>query len=233
LKAVQREHSVSADIGSEFKLRTALQRRSLALDQLDLIDYTTSERYHSFLFSLLSQYTPESHHPLTAQQLLNVDKQVWAQMALERRSGISRKVSGVSPMVDALKKAQDHPMVKCMQPLPKASSRGYDRVNSRHQDDRQAPIREAPYWSKGGKGKKGGGKGRKGDVGKPNRNFRGMPPGLQGGHRRTINGKSTCFSYNLQGCPKSKPGSSCDKGMRVCAGCESAEHTFPNCPKKN
>ena len=234
LRAVQREHSVSADIGSEFKLRTALQRRSLALDQLDLIDYTTSERYHSFLFSLLNQTVPESHHPLTVQQLMNIDKQVWTQMALECRSGISRKMSGVSPMVDALKKAQVHPMVKClMQPLPRASNRGYDKPNNRLHEDRQAPIRESPYWSKGSKGKKGGGKGRKGDSGKSNRDFRGMPPGLQGGHRKMGNGKSICFSYNLQGCPKSKPGSACDKGMHVCAGCESAEHTFPNCSKKN
>ena len=234
LKAVQREHLVSADIGSEFKLRTALQRRSLALDQLDLIDYTTSERYHSFLFSLLSQATPESHHPLTVQQLLNIDKQVWTQMALTCRSGISRKVNGVSPMVGALRQAQDHPMVKClMQPLPRAGGRSSDKGGGK-QEDRQAPFREAPYWSKAGKGKKGGGKkgSGKGD-GKSNRDFRGMPPGLQGGRRRTGNGKSICFSYNLQGCPKAKPGSSCDKGIHVCAGCESSEHTFPNCPKKN
>jgi len=158
LKAVQREHLVSADIGSEFKLRTALQRRSLALDQLDLVDYTTSERYHSFLFSLLSQATPESHHPLTVQQLLNIDKQVWTQMALACRSGVSRKVNGVSPMVVALRQAQDHPMVKClMQPLPRVAGRRFDKGGGK-QEDGQAPIREAPYWSKAGKGKKGGGK---------------------------------------------------------------------------
>ena len=238
LKAVQREHLVSADISSEYKLRTALQRRSLALDQLDLIDYTTSEKYHSFLFSLLAQQAPDSHYSITVGQVLNIDKQVWTQMALTCRSGISRKVNGVSPMVDALKEAMEHPMVKClMQPLPRSSSYGHSKGQGKDRDDKQAPIRSEPWSrfpSKGGKSGKGdrGGKG-KGWGKNTGRDFRGMPPGLQGGHRKTANGKSICFSYNLQGCPKAKAGGSCEKGLHVCAGCESSEHTFVNCPKKN
>lgn len=44
LKAVQRDVRITADIGSEYKLKMALQRRSLALDQLDLAVYLDSEK---------------------------------------------------------------------------------------------------------------------------------------------------------------------------------------------
>ena len=236
LKAVHREHTVTADISTEYKLRLALQRRSLALDQLDLLDYTASENYHAFLFSLLSQPAPESHHAVTVQQVLNIDKQVWVQMALTCRTGISRKISGVSPMAEALKAALEHPMVKClMQPLPKAGGFRSEKGGGGHHDDRQAPLRDMPYHYKGKKGEGKGSKGKKGgkNDSRPSRDYRGMPRGLQGGHRRTSSGKSICFSYNLQGCPKAKPGSSCEKGMHVCAGCDSPDHTFANCTKKN
>jgi hypothetical protein len=49
---------LTTDISCEFRCRQALQRRSLALDQADLMGYHVLESYHDFLFSLLTMEVP-------------------------------------------------------------------------------------------------------------------------------------------------------------------------------
>ena len=232
LKAVTREVKVQADLSSEHRIRAALQRRSLSLDQLDLLDYMESEKYHDFLFSLLVLPVPSSHLSITSSDLLAIDKMVWQQMALTCRSGISRRPDGSLPLHTALKEALDHPMVRCMmQPLPRPHGGTQQAPWKQQEQQRDFPYQRQPSKGKsGGKGKSYG-KGGKGKGGKSGKG-RNMPPGLHGGHRNTSDGQAICFNFNLAGCPKAKSGGHCDKGLHVCCLCDSPDHTFASCPRK-
>lgn len=149
---VLKEHSGEpervADLSSEFKARHALLRRSLALDQVDLIQFSEFEDYHDFLFQLLNQEVPDSHVPINLDQILRSDKILWKRMALYTRDGVLPVTIGgeggipplkIYPIMQALDKSRADPVfTSALQPLMKGN-------------------RQGPY-EKGGKQGKGGGK---------------------------------------------------------------------------
>jgi hypothetical protein len=145
------------------------------------MDYLFSEKYHTYLFNLLTQSVPDSHHMVTVQQLLSADKHIWAKMAELCREGVTAS-SGDKPMEEALSKALADPItVSILAPLPKGTSkeRSFDRSD----------FRQAPYKPNGGKGRgdgknnrfgKGSSKSGKGRNGKgKGSDF--VPPELKGG----------------------------------------------------
>jgi len=238
LHQVQRDLLPEADLSTEYRVRQALQRRSLALDQMQLLDYSDSESYHDFLYQLLMKEIPPSHHPISMKQLLEADRQVWLFMAGACRSGISRQASGVLPMQRALADAMMDPVVLSMlQPLPKA--KGHDSSNVNVFTNVRKPWQQSSSQyhdqdqtkGKGFKGSKGG-KGQKG-KGKQSKNRFTMPTGLEGGHSRTSAGSNICFGFNLAGCPDATMGGKCSKGLHICCRCEAKDHSFQNCPKKS
>ena len=237
LQKVQKENPIEADVSTELRMRLALQRRSLALDQLQLMSYERSEAYHDYLFSLLLQSPPEGFSSISMKQLLTADRQVWLFAAGSCREGISIRASGLKPLEAAFDLALNDPMVRAtLQPLPRTRQL-YNNQDVSGQKSRPAPYHDRRQQNKGdskGYGKrsssyrgesKGSSKGR----------FRGsgrVPQALQGGKAVTSSGQYICFGYNLQGCPDSTPGKSCQEGRHVCCKCESAEHTFQTCPQK-
>jgi hypothetical protein len=238
LQKVQKDQQIEADISTEFRMKLALQRRSLALDQLQLMAYEKSEAYHDYLFSLLLQQPPEGFSPVTMKQLLTADRQAWLFAAGECREGISVRPSGVKPLEIAFEKALNDPMVRAtLQPLPKT------RGGSFQTDSQTTRPRPAPYFERRSQSyPKGDSKGygkrsftRSDSKGSGKGKFRGsgrVPQALKGGKAVTSSGQYICFGYNLQGCPDATPGKSCQKGRHVCCKCESSEHTFQTCPNK-
>ena len=121
IKVVAREDSLSADLAGEFKVRLALQRRSLAMDVVKIAVYSEMESYHSHLFNLHLADVPDSHEKIGLQQILQADKMVFARMTEHTRAGISQKPDGSYPIHNALKLAMIDPIViACLQPLPKS-----------------------------------------------------------------------------------------------------------------
>jgi len=237
LQKIQKENPVEADVSTEFRMRLALQRRSLALDQLQLMSYERSEAYHDYLFSLLLQSPPEGFSAVTMKQLLTADRQVWLYAAGSCREGISIRPSGEKPLELAFDRALNDPIVRAtLQPLPRG--RPQHLVNDSFPPrPRLAPYNDQRSYQKGeskGKGKRNSqykGESKGSSKGK----FRGsgrVPQVLQGGKAITSSGQYICFGYNLQGCPDATPGKSCQKGKHVCCKCESSEHTFQTCPQK-
>jgi hypothetical protein len=235
LQKVQKDIVLEADVSTEFRMRLALQRRSLALDQLKLMDYGKSEAYHDYLYGLLLQTPPEGFAQLTMRQLLTADRQVWLFAAGHCRDGISQRPNGVMPLEVAFDMALNDPMVRAaLQPMPKS------RQPNPIREDVWRPPRPSPYDDnrdtrpKGdGKGKRSGKKGK--GAGKSYGKYRGssrVPSELQGGKAVTSRGDFICFGYNLQGCSGATPGRSCQKGKHVCFKCESPDHGFQTCPNK-
>jgi hypothetical protein len=77
----EKDQDLATDISTEFRLRNALQRRSLALDQSELLNYDESEAYHNYMFSLLTMDVPSHCQPIDSVQILNADRILWQRMA--------------------------------------------------------------------------------------------------------------------------------------------------------
>ena len=233
-----KEHSAEpdrvADLSSELKVRHALLRRSLALDQVDLIRFDEFEEYHDFLFQLLSQEVPDSHVPISLDQILRADKILWKRMALFTRDGVLPvSVIGapgappikVYPIMQALEKARSDPVfTSSLQPLLKGLRQGpYDRQEPKGKQGKGF----GKSMGSGGKGS-GKSKGKKGNS-KPHS----IPPELQGLRTATSKGYRYCFNFNLQcGCTYGKAGEHCRLGFHGCMKCGLADHGAASCSKK-
>ena len=217
-----------ADVSNEFRARRALQRRSLALDQSDLMTYLESERYHDFLYDLIQQPVPASHFPITLHQILQVDKFLWGRMSEYCRKGISPRPNGERPMQLAMDRARTDPVVLAMmQPLPRPAGGGHSYVSegSKGKGKGKDKNRNETVKRKSeavDEPKKGKGKGIRDK-------FVPMPKPLVGLHARTKDNKRICFSFNLaSGCDEASAGDECSKGAHVCCKCLGS-HSFQAC----
>lgn len=232
---VGRDQELFADLSSEMRVRQALTRRSLALDQVSLMTFEESEKYHDFLFALLTMEVPPTHQRISLHQILLADKQAWAVMAQHCRSGVSVRPDGTFPLQAALDEARKHPVVTAMlQPMTATSShpiRAAEVHGKGHAIPREAP---GPYSPKSGKGKgKGGKPGGKG--GKPGKNGQFMkrdwPKELEGLNSTTKKGTPLCPDFQLpNGCGFAQAGRYCKAGLHICCKCLQT-HSFVDCKK--
>ena len=226
-----------ADLTSEHRVRQALQRRSLALDQAELLPYRVSEDFHDFLYGLIAMQPPPNFRGIDVVQILNADRAIWARMSESTSEGISMRADGTYPIQTALAIARAHPMVACMlQPLPKSGGGTSSGSKGQGKSDKRVSPYEAkgPKASKGGRGSKGKGKeSRSKGNGKGKNSNRGsdrMPYGLIGGKNRTPEGQKICFDFNLPGgCSREVSVGKCSNGAHVCCGCFSTIHNFQAC----
>ena len=194
-----------ADVSTDLKIRQALQRRSLAYDQLGIIAYEKLEAWISFLFLQPSRTPPDNYAPISMQQVLQADKQSWVFMSEKCRTGLAMTTGGIYLAEAALDAAKLDPMVMAtLQPLPKHSKS--TQVVKPVQKVAGKVKHEAKPKSKG----KGKGKEARGPA---------MPKGLIGMHAKTDKGEPLCFGFNLGTCIKCQPGSTCNKGLHVCCKC--------------
>ena len=217
------EQRAKADMSTEHRVRIALQRRSLALDQCDLMRYSVSESYHDFLFALITLPAPPNYKDIDICQILNADRGIWARMCEHTASGISIRPDGSYPMEAALTLARLHPLVTILlQPL---------QMNSKNKGSSadKIPVIKKPKGDKAAKVKgKNKGKG-KGKEGKARSSVR-MPFELIGCKSLTADGSKICFDCNLpKGCSRSVTDGACSAGKHVCCGCLSTSHLYQGC----
>ena len=230
VRTINRDVAIEADVSTVYKLRLCFQRRSLALDQMDLMSYQFSEDYHEHLFDLMQQQVPPGYAAISVNQVLNADKMIWTYLASHCRTGVSRRPDGSLPMETFLTSALNSPIItSALQPLPKAAGQKGDNGKGNRKGADNYPRNTAypypPKGTKGGKSSKGGGKGK---------HKRGQQPdALAGCRTSTSKGARICYSFNLQGCNKTTKNGGCEKGQHVCCGCESTEHGYNNCPRKS
>ena len=229
VREVSRDTEMFADLSSEFRVRNALLRRSLAMDQVDLIPFGEQENYHDYLFNLIASEPLTSHLPISMEQVLRADKIVWLKMAELTRDGIvpsivigGERPTKSYPLASAIKLAMIDPIVSAsLQPLPKSVS----------SSSRQSPYEQQPKGGKGAKSGKAKGKGKGGKgQGKVSSS---MPSELANLRQTTSKGSRYCYNANLQsGCTFAKFGGQCKSGFHGCMGCGQADHGYQTCPKK-
>ena len=192
MRTVIADHHDTADLTTEYRIRLALQRRSLALDQSMLMTYTFSEQYHDFLFQLTTSPVPISHMHVNMHQILKADEYIWMKMSEICRTGISKRLTGEYPMQLAMTEARQDPIVITMlSPLQKPTGKIHPPFVPKFPgltlDETALPRREP----------KGKGKGK----GKVKTSGADSAATAAPAHTKTPDGRSICKFYNLaRGC---------------------------------
>ena len=230
LKQTFHDEKLLADTTTEYRLRMCLQRRSLAFDQFDLMPYNDMEKYHNYLFELITKPVPAGYKAVTVEQVLLADRQIFTKMAESLRHGLQKDALNVYPMVAALQQALSHPVITSMlQPLPRNVQSSINNLTGgKWPAKEQRRRQDRPYPEVKGKGK--GKKGKRQDYRNDARKGW-VPKDLAGGSARTPGGKPICFSFNLGSCQNSSK--NCQKGAHVCAKCFSSDHSFSKCDKRS
>ena len=235
VRETQRQAQLVANTSTDLLLRYALQRRSLALDQFDLIPYQVMEMWSDLLLQQFLREPPAGHKKVTLEQLHMADFELFKAMQRATRKGIRPTSSGVRPMEQAFHELRGSPEVRLyLQPLPggsSSSSSGSKRC--REDDDPETArllkrvanlenrLKNQSSQQQGGGGKQKGGKGNR--SGKKANSIR-MPPELMGMEPVGSDGQPRCFGFNSDGCKGAKPGQRCNRGLHVCMrpGCGKA-----------
>ena len=232
VEEVSRAVELFADLSSEYRVRNALLRRSLAMDQIDLLPFDDGEEYHNYLFNLMETEPLATHYPVSMEQVLKADKLVWKKMAELTRSGIVPVLTTVGssstkmyPVKEALKRAMIDPIVtSALQPLPKPAS-------SSRPGPYDSPSK-AKSQGKGDGGSKPKGKGRGKSQGKSGKQPKPLPAELQGLRTTTKAGARYCWPCNMsEGCSMAKFGGTCRNGFHGCMRCGMADHGASDCKK--
>lgn len=219
LKLEKKKDDVYADVNSDLKVQQALQRRALAYDQANVVDYHKLMSWNDKLMKARLTDPPPGYARVTFGQLERADRKFFAELCDMTRSGIQTTSSG-RPVESVLKDCMlDSEVLHCLQPLP---------TLSRQEVKDSTSVRSQPYKAGNGKGKSYGDKNKgKGKT---------MPHEmLSMGCRSTTNsGQPICYSFTLGNCKNRIAKGRCEKGFHVCAipGC-GAHHAAKDCPKKS
>ena len=217
LKVKQGQSSEVAELASDLLIEKALQRRGLALDQAQLVEFRLHERWTLKLFEHRMRQVPHGYAAVTTRQLRAADEALFSKMAELTRDGIQLKNDGSRPLDSAIREAGDAPEVmRHLLPLPSAST---------HRQEQKRPLenphRQEPRPQDGGRKRP------------PPRNVRkpqtqAMPAGLEGGVPKNPEGLPLCFAYNLGACPRPVRSGRCERGLHAC--CKAGR--FQNRPMK-
>ncbi|CAE7654031.1 unnamed protein product [Symbiodinium sp. CCMP2592] len=150
LRIGHKQPDLVADTSSEILVQQALTRRSLAMDQANLIDFSVSDQWTQRLMKARMQTPAEHFVRPTWKQLESADRQLFAELRDKTRAGVQTVASG-RPLDTLLPDAMYMNEVSCLlQPLPAPVLK----------DVPQKP--DAPKWERPSPYTKGGGKGKKG-----------------------------------------------------------------------
>ena len=213
---------VKADTSAELLLQHALQRRGIALEMSNLLNYDKHYLWVERLLSARLDPLPSTHCLPTFDQLRMADAKLWQLLAEKTRKGVQCTAAG-RPLDSIFEAVSQSPEVlHILQPLPKSSG-----APKFHDIPDERPERPGPYSGKGRKKGKGRGKGKL--ASKSTR----VPSALAGTRSHTNAGEAICFGYGLKTCRETCVRNRCPRGLHICGfpGCGQT-HPALDCPKR-
>ena len=96
---------------SDLKVRSALTRRSLAFDQFSILSFSFWEKWHTYLFDLVQRPRAPGYSPVTLQQVLDADRQLFVVASQNLPSGICPREDGSRPAEEVVEAAKADPIV--------------------------------------------------------------------------------------------------------------------------
>ncbi|CAE7732569.1 unnamed protein product [Symbiodinium sp. CCMP2592] len=190
LKLESKAPDDKCQVDSEVHLLQALQRRALALDQANIVDFAVIDVWHQKLLRARMQEVPAGHVRPSFKQLLRADQKLFSELQDRCRAGIQatsagRPLDGLVPLVMDLSD-----VAVLLQSLPGNASSSSD-VPPGPWVTRERP---GPY-NREGKGRGKAGKGRAKGKGV-------LPKPLVGCYSSTNAGEPICFDHNINGCSR-------------------------------
>ena len=139
IREVRVQAEIKADTSSDLRLKYALQRRSLALDQARLVDYEKMEKWSSVLLESYSKSPIDGYRRVTIEQIQHADMELFKMLIKRTRNGI-RPVGGVARWETALEAVIASPEVRLhLQPLPSGSGSGKRKAEQEDEDRMEEP----------------------------------------------------------------------------------------------
>ena len=216
------------DTSSEIHLRYCLMRRGLAMEQSNILAYSSHDLWLEKLMMCRLDTVPQGFSKPTFQQLESADKRLFLMLTEKTRAGIKAMAQG-RPCDKVFKECMESTEVlSLLQPKPFAVKSKEDEQPFKKQKTDKAPMvnnYDKPVSKGKGKGKSKQSPGQ----------FMRVPSELLGIGcvGATPQGHRLCFSYNLKKCSNSVQNQRCDKGLHLCAvkGCLK-QHPALECPMK-
>ena len=130
IREVKVQQEVRADTSSDLRLKYALHRRSLAIDQGRLCDYDKMEKWSCILLEAYSKAPIPGYQRVTIEQIQHADMEMFKYLIKNTRGGV-RPTAGKAPIETALDTALTLPEIRLhLQPLPAGAKRKLDDEDS-------------------------------------------------------------------------------------------------------
>ena len=220
-----------ADLGSQFEILYAFQRRGLALEMAEVMTYDAHETLRRKLLSAYTKSQPKGFAQMDLDQMLEADQVVWQLLGRATAPGGVRRTA--APLLPC-----DHELpavlasMEVMQALmPRQQLTHQPSAAAQPKDGGpkllaalQKQIDDLKKQAAGAKGSGGGkasnGKGVKKNAGAGPRKPEPKPPKVLAGmcvrSSAATGKKKMCFGYNLGHCSSANPGEECARGFHLC-----------------
>ena len=226
----------TSDVDSQFAFMFAYQRRNLALDMANVLDFNLSEKLRSKLMAVYMKPPPTNFLPVDMNQILEADFVFWSQMNEETTNGIKQKATG-RPCDLVFDVVFNCPEFRCALMNRQAGGGRTQAFQPRIQQ--MAPL-HAPVNGQPGKKSKGQKK-RESRQRLEDTQQQAPPParqkppfvterpmkiaktalpkqliGMCSKPAARTNATAFCFAYNLSGCNDAPAGKACKRGFHGC-----------------
>lgn len=235
---MQEDDEMPADLGTDLRLKNALQRRGIAMQVARLLSFDEHEKIVRWYQRELEREQPPKYNKVSISQVLEADLEIFRCLARLTAGGLPYVAGQALPLDAHIETVLKDPrIVFRLNPLPRsAGSAGEpkgeasnDQAMKRKNQEIQRLQSENKRLRKGNA--KGKGKGSKDKA----KSKKVMPKELMG-MENSYKGKPLCYGYNMRsGCDQDVDSSGqCRKGLHLCArrGCHGTHPAF-KCPKRD
>ena len=201
LKVTAKNQDMSCDASTEYALRQAWQRRSLAFDLAGLATFHALEGWVNKMFLVLSRPIPPGYKPVNIQQLISADRALFIRAADALVGSLTGVPGRAKPLDEQIVLLQDSPeIVQYMTPL-----QGNDNKRPYTPGDGNVPPPDPHKKPRPPKDPK------KADPKKLKKFV--VPDNCCS---KTDDGKPICYYYNTAGCKLPCKKGRCRRGMHLC-----------------
>ena len=205
LKLGSKNLDPACEANTELKLRSAWQRRSLAMDLAGLASFEVTETWNQFLFTHLVREQPKGFAKISLQQIIDTDKQLFILASHQTMGKLSSSPDQKKPLDEAIEKLKDsNEVLQFLTPLP--AQRSHEAPTASNNNSRPTKVQKTD------KGGKGGGKG-----GHPSPSGPSKPQLPDGCGTHDDDRKPLCFAFQSGKCKfKGPAGKRCARGYHKC-----------------
>ncbi len=209
LKTQASQDLPTVDVGTEFKLMYAFQRRGLAFDLVNLLSWKIHVQWTDKLYAALMSDSIPGFQSISLTQILRADRELFMILAAESNSRLKSDPLDTEPPLDEQVKAlMNDPRINVhLTMIPKIDKRPADTGGDRDGVKIKPPVKKAKVGSS-------------------------LPDELKGMHLKTKDNKPLCWHYNLsKRCSNDVKKSRCRFGFHFCMKCLKSGHGLAACGK--